>query len=281
MRRTVKTAIVLVLCLFAAQAASADSSFTDPTGDSGVAPDITAVTAANDAAGNLTFTVRTTLTALTADDEIDIWLDSDNNGATGDHGIEYGLFIGSTGWEFDKWDGAKYVQATAASASAAYSSGLATFKVNKADIGVGTGLAFWADSGRWDANNTLIGSDLAPDGTSVYSYTLTTPAKPTAPLSLSAGAPSFSPKPRAGALETIRIPITRSDTGAGLVSGTAVCSVKIGTVPAASVVGSIRSGAAYCKLRIPASAHGKTLRGTVKVHFKNASATRAFSAHIS
>jgi hypothetical protein len=280
MRRTLKASIALVLCLAAAGAALAASNFTDPAGDSGVAPDITAVTAANDASGNLTFTVRTNLASLTADDLIDVWFDSDNNGATGDEGDDYVFSLFSTGWELAKWNGTTYAQASASSANASYSAGVATFKVNKADLGIGTTFTFWVDSVRFGANDTLAGSDVAPDGTAVYPYTLTAPPPPPAPLTLSAGAPSFSPKARAGALETIRIPITRSDTHGGLASGTAACAVKIGTVRAAGVVGSVHSGAALCKLRIPQSAHGKTLRGTVTVHFKNAAVTKSFSTHI-
>src|SRR5918995_3582522 len=59
MKRVVVFLATGLLALAAAQVAKADVSFTDPAGDSGTAPDITAVTAANDPAGNLTFTVRT------------------------------------------------------------------------------------------------------------------------------------------------------------------------------------------------------------------------------
>jgi hypothetical protein len=45
-------------------------------------------------------------------------------------------------------------------------------------------------------------------------------------------------------------------------------------------VGSVHGGAAFCAFRIPASTHGKTLRGTVKARFGNSVVTKSFSTHI-
>ena len=89
----------------------------------------------NDAAGNLTFTVKTSHMALGADSLVDIAFDTDQNPNTGGNGVEFFFLVGSDGWEFIRWDGTKWVAAAAASANGGYANGVATFKVSKADLG--------------------------------------------------------------------------------------------------------------------------------------------------
>ena len=88
MRKALLLVCTVALALCAAQIARADASYTDPTGDSTTAPDVTTVTAANDAAGNLTFTVRTNQPTLAADAVIDIAFDIDHNPQTGGNGVD-------------------------------------------------------------------------------------------------------------------------------------------------------------------------------------------------
>ena len=270
--------LVLVLCLAAAQSASADSSASDPIGDAGAAPDITAVSVANDGSGALAFTVRTGAGTLSTTAAIVVSLDTDKNASTGSDGIEYLFVIDGGGWGLLKWNGSTFEQAAAPSASAVYSAGAAIFKINKSDIGVTDSFVYYADSYLFDANDDILASDTAPDGNAVYTYTLTKPAAP-APLRLTAGTITYSAKARAGSAETVRVAVTRSDTGKGLASGTATCSVKVGTT-AVHAVGSVRGGAAFCAFRIPKSAHGKTLRGTVTARFGSSVVSKSFSTHI-
>jgi hypothetical protein len=269
--------LVLVLCL-AVQSASADSSASDPIGDAGAAPDITAVSVANDGSGALAFTVRTGAGTLSTTTAIVVSLDTDKNASTGSDGIEYLFVIDGGGWGLLKWNGSTFEQAAAPSASAVYSAGAAVFKINKSDIGVADSFVYYADSYLFDANDEVVATDTAPDGTAVYTYTLTKPAAP-APLRLTAGSITYSAKARAGSPETVRVAVTRSDTGRGLASGTATCSVKVGTT-AVHAVGSVRGGAAICTFRIPKSAHGKTLHGTVKARFGSSVVTKSFSTHV-
>ncbi len=81
MKKLIVGLAVLVLSLLAARVALADSRFTDPGGDSGGAPDISVVTVANDAAGNLTFTVTTNQPALPAGTGLALFFDTDKNSA--------------------------------------------------------------------------------------------------------------------------------------------------------------------------------------------------------
>lgn len=127
MRKAGAVALLVVLSLLAAAAAGAESSLTDPSGDASTAPDITAMTVANDASGNITFTITTNQPALAADAAVELVLDQDNNATTGD-----------------------------------YANGVATIKVNKADLGGSSTFAFAAATVQLDQNDDVIASDLVP-----------------------------------------------------------------------------------------------------------------------
>ena len=274
MNKVVLILSTAALALCAAQVAKADASYTDPAGDSRTAPDITAVTAANDAAGNLTFTVRTNQAALAADAIVDIAFDTDQNPQTGGNGVEYFFLIASDGWEFVKWDGSKFVAANAPSANASYANGVATFKVSKADLGGIAKFTFWADSFQVDANGNVIAEDTAPDGTAVYEYTFTKP------LTLRAGTTTTVPlKPAAGKAFAVRVRVTRGDTGGPLTTGTVTCTVRVGTTPLRAS-GRVSGGVATCNMRIPKTAKGKLLKVTMKVTLQGVSTTKTFSARV-
>lgn len=274
MKKVLLLVSTAALALGAAQVAKADANYTDPTGDSTTAPDITGVTAANDAAGNLTFTVKTSHVALGADSLVDIAFDTDQNSQTGGGGVEFFFLIGSDGWEFIRWDGAKWVAAAAASANGGYANGVATFKISKADLGGVEKFTFWADSFQLDANGNVIAKDTAPDGTNAYVYTI---AKP---LTLRAATATAVPaKPAAGKPFTVGTRVTRGDNGAALASGTVTCTVRVGTAPLRAT-GRFRNGVAICEMRLPKTAKGKLLRVTLKVSFQGVSTTKAYSARV-
>jgi hypothetical protein len=277
MKRALVCLAVLVLSLLAARVAFADAHFTDPAGDSGGAPDITAVNAVNDASGNLTFTVTTNQPTVAADALLVIAFNTDKNNATGDSdGDEFVLFADSTGWELDRWDGSKYVAATAPSANSTYSSGVLTLKVNKADLANVNTFFFYAASLQFDAADKVIARDDAPNGTAVYDYTLSTPP-PATPLTLRASAPVPVPlRPVHGKAFAVRVAVTRGDTGGPLASGTVTCKVTVG-LKALRSAGAVRAGRAACNMVVPANAKGKRLRGTIKVTFRNVSVTKSFS----
>ena len=171
---------------------------------------------------------------------------------------------------------------------ATYASNTATFKVAKADIGGVNTFNFYVDSVQLDADGKVLASDTAPDGSAVYTYTLETappppppPPPPPAALKLKAGATTFSPlKAVAGRPLAVRVRVTRSDTGAGLASGTVKCQITVAFKPVRAV-GTIRAGVATCSLRVPATARLKWLRGTVTVTSGGAKVLKAFSIRVS
>lgn len=263
-----------LLALAAAQLARADASFNDPAGDSQTAPDITAVTAANDAAGNLTFTVRTNQPALAADAVVFIIFDLDQNPQTGSGGVEAIFAIASDGWEFAKWNGSQFAASNAPSANGSYANGLATLKISKADLGGVEKFTFWSDSVQFDAASNVIAEDTAPDGTDAYEYEFSKP------LTLRAAAPTATPaSPAAGKAFAVKTRITRGDTGGPLASGTVTCTVRIGTA-VVRATGRVSAGVATCAMKVPKTAKGKTLRGTIKVTFQGVSTTKTFSYRV-
>ena len=274
MKNVLLLASTAALALCAAQLASANASYTDPTGDAQSAPDITAVTAAHDTAGNISLTVRTSHAALGDGSVVAISFDTDQNSNTGSDGVEYLFLMTSGGWVLERWDGTNFVPAGASSANAVYANGLATFKVNKADLGGVTKFTFWADAVQFDANRNVVGSDTAPDGTAAYTYELTKP------LTLNAGAVAAIPaKPAAGKPFTVRTKVTRGDTGGPLTTGSVTCTVRVGTAPLRAT-GKVAAGVASCAMNLPKTAKGKTVKVTLKVNLQGVSTTKTFSAKV-
>ena len=274
MKKVLLLVSTAALALGAAQLAHADASYTDPTGDAQSAPDITAVSAAHDTAGNLSFTVRTSHATLASGSIVGDAFDTAQNPDTGSNGVEYLFLMGSSGWQFARWDGTNFVSAGASSANGSYVNGVATFKVNKADLGGVTKFTFWADAVQLDANGNVIGSDTAPDGTAAYVYELTKP------LTLKAGAVTAAPaKPAAGKPFTVRTRVTRGDTGGPLTTGTVACSVRVGKAPLRAT-GKVAAGVASCAMTLPKTAKGKTVTVTLKVTLQGVSTSKTFSAKV-
>jgi hypothetical protein len=277
MKKIVLLVLATVVALMVAQLARADVRQTDPTGDSATAPDITAVTAANDPAGNLTFTVQTNQAALSADSVVLLAFDLDDNPETGGDGVEALLFLSSGGWQYVEWNGTQFAPGNASSANASYASGLLTFKISKADLSPEDDIfTFWAGSLQFDAAGEVVASDDAPDGTGAYVYEITKPK----PLTLRAGATSATPAaPKAGATLVVRAPVTRGDTGGPLASGTVTCTVRVGTA-AVKATGRVRNGVATCTMKIPKTAKGKMVRGTMKITLQGVSTAKTFSYRV-
>ena len=104
------------------------------------------------------------------------------------------------------------------------------------------------------------------------------PPPPPLALTLRASKPVAVPaRPVAGKAFAIRIAVIRGDTGAPLPSGTVTCKVRLG-LKALPAVGRVRAGGrAACTMTIPRSARGKSLRGTIRVTFRNVSVSKPFS----
>jgi len=97
------------------------------------------------------------------------------------------------------------------------------------------------------------------------------------PVNVRLGAAKAKPAaPKAGSVATVSAPTTRVETGKPLESGSVTCAA---AYPGKKLKGSgsVVAGNAVCKLKLPATARGKTVRGVMTVKYKTASATRPFS----
>jgi hypothetical protein len=268
---------VLVVTLLAAAVALGDARFTDPAGDGGTAADITAVSVAHDASGNLTFAVTTNQPTLPTGHVLTFYFDADESSSTGGAGVEFLLTFGESGWEFDRWNGTEFVDAAASTASAVYSNGVLTFKLNKSDLGGANTFVFYVVSYQYDEDGEVVASDDAPDGNEVYEYTLIAPLPAPKPLTLRASAPVTVPAaPVHAKAFAVRVAVTRGDTSGALASGVVTCKASVAFKPLRAA-GSLRAGRAGCAMVIPRTAKGKRLRGTIKVTFRNASVTKSFN----
>jgi hypothetical protein len=262
------------LALLVVQGAAADQSFSDPAGDSGPGPDITSVVVSNDDAGTITFKVTTANRPAPSEDyALVIPLDIDSNASTGNDGSEFVLLGLGGGGTFDavlgEYSGSSIVVRLSASVTASYSAGVATISVSKADLRNVSSFQFWVgvddnadDDTNWDA---------APeDGT--WSYTLVTSQPP--PLKLSAGKPAAMAGPaKAGGAFTVAMTVTRSDGKP--FTGAVACTAKAGAATVRSA-GRAVGGSARCTMRLPKTAKGKRLTGTITATAGTAKIAKAY-----
>ena len=102
-----------------------------------------------------------------------------------------------------------------------------------------------------------------------------TPTPPTPPA-LAASRLSIKPtRPMAGHPLTVSFRITDSTSGTSVKPSSVACTANLGTRRARIV-----SGAAACVLHPPATAHGKTLRGTLTAKAKGVRLSKRFSIHL-
>jgi hypothetical protein len=172
--RLTQLALTQISAATAAPPPPAATLFSDPSGDSGAAPDITSVAVSNTQAGQITFqaTIANEST-LSPGAVIFLSIDSDQNPATGsptNAGADYYLIIGlAPGVTAARWDGSTWVYAPLPSATVSYANGVATFSVNRSDLGNPTGFNFYLDA-QADTSNTSA-ADFAPDS-GVWNYQL-------------------------------------------------------------------------------------------------------------
>lgn len=279
-RIVVVAAALAASLLFGMSAHAGTGSFTDPAGDAKGAPDITAVSISSDASGMVQLSV--TVPGVEAiegaqEPEVDVWFDADKNGATGSPaGNEYNLFYWRTaddsGWDLEKWNGTKYAEVPASQTLLFSRSGdTLTWRWSSTNDIVTSGFNFYVASGIFDASNTEIAEDDAPDA-GVWTFDVSATS-----IAPAIGTPLAVPKrPVHGKLFSVSFPVTRTDTGQQLQGGTLTVSATIAgkAVPKNA---SLSSATAHVALQVPAKAKGKTLVLKVTVAANGKTATRSVS----
>ena len=283
--RTVAGAIA-GLALFAGNAAGAAAPpFTDPTGDSGTAADITSVSVSNDAKRQVTFQVSFAGVLASADD-VAILLDTDQNAATGNTnagGAEY-LFTESesnNSFGLEHWDGANWQVSPATTASVTGGSGnnTLTFSINASDLGGVSGFNFWVDS--IDGSGGAGHEDQAPDS-ATWNYQLSSGV-----VQLHVAAFETFSAARAGHHFAAAL-IAQTDTGeyVGL-DATLACVASVGgrtltgfPMQLAVKVGGVQIPVQGCNWSLPKWTRGKILRGTITLSLQGADVSHRFSVRV-
>ena len=263
-------------------------TYADSVGEDPNAPDITSVVVSNDDAGLITFKVNiSNRPALTPDMTVLFFLDTDQNTATGDPqtlGADYAIEVDPGSVGLFQWNGSDYLAAQSqTSLTYSYDATGATVHVNASDLGKSKGFNFAAlaisgivldASGNPDFTNSH--QDSAPDpGHGFFNY------KVIQKLTLSVAAFTTSPKPaKAGKNFAAGMAVDESDTNGPVKTGTIACNATIALKHLTPVGKSLKSGIAACVWHLPATAKGKTIRGTLTLTVQGVKVTRSFSAKI-
>ena len=265
------------------------STYPDSIGEDPNAPDITSVVVSNDDAGNITFQVNVSnRPALTSDMFFLVFLDTDQNAATGDadlQGVDDVIELDPGAVTLFQCNGTDFVAAASqASLNYSYATGGPTIHVSAADLGKTKGFRFevLAVSGvtvdpTGNPDLTNIRRDAAPDpGHGLFTYQVLTR------LVLTVTAFTTGPKPaKAGRSFSASLAASENDTAGPVQKGTATCAATIAFKRIAAVTHVVANGVASCVWRIPSTAKGKILRGTITLTVQGVKVTRSFSSRIS
>jgi len=250
--------------------------FHDPTGDSGTAPDILAVTISNDANGRLDFEIAIpTALELPPNARIFLVLDTDINPNTGNSdtaGAEYYFVIrgAERTYTLYRWNGTGWDPADSSTASVRYAAG-ARISIDRSELGDTDGFSFYAKT-RTDGEGSETGRvDFAPDsGTATYVLPIPIPdPPPTVTLKQVVTAAVGAPRP--GKPYGIRVSVLLDIDGeqSNVPPTRLSCSAKVGAAVVKTRVKPAGSLAKSCSLVVPATARGKSLvvrlRGVVTV----------------
>ncbi len=239
--------------------------FTDPAGDSGGAPDVTAVAVSNTPDGTITIAVTTNQQTLAADAVLIVPIDADQNPSTGSpSGIEYSLVYRSTGYTYAKWNGTALSAAPPDALEATYANGVLRLTTTKAALGNTARFSFSVVSSQL-ASNQAVATDHAPD-TGSYDYDLAAP--PTAHLGRASG------RIHAGKAFAIAAQLTATGGKVKVACSAAVARKHIRTH--ARVAG----GRLLCTGVVPKAAAGKRLVGALTATVGSVKATSKFSLPI-
>ena len=255
-----------------ALAASSASVFTDPSGDSGAAPDVTEVQVGNDVvAGPLVLWITApNRTTLGGSEGVVTYLDTDLSGDTGSvdfGGAEFGIETMSSGSRLYRWDGAAWAQTAAPSLRHDWVAGAhaARIEIQPRDLGGTRAFNFYVVSVNGDA------IDVAPDGNDLWSYSLAS-----GPLRLTKEAAAATPA-RAGRPFTLRLEVGRDDINEILGAGRVTCTAKLGTTSLRGTARPFGASGSTCTWALPKAARGKRISAKIVVGYGGASVSHAYT----
>lgn len=272
MKRLVLAAVALTALVLSAPAAAA-RQFTDPAGDSGSAPDITEVQVGNDVVrGPIVVWVTTSnRTSVGAGDVVAVFLDTDLNRQTGwpeGAGADFAIDADAAGPMLHRWDGATFVQAPAPSLRASFVRAQKAWRIQIHPNDLGGTKAFNLYTVTTSETDDF---DVAPDGASVFSYSLIS-----GPLVLTRERASAT-RARAGQPFVVGMLVARDDIGEVLEEGQVTCALTVGGRPLNARSRGFVDGVAACGWQLPKTAKGKRVRATITVSYGGAKVSHTTS----
>lgn len=219
----------------------------------------------NDNEGTITFGMHIhNRKAFVASEGYGVFLDTDNNPATGIEGADYLIQVAADAVELGKWDGTAFAK-QATLAPAVWASGYGpVFQLKAAELGDVKNFGFFFYSA--DATNV----DYAPDR-GAWSYQLT-------PLQLAGSKPTLD-RAVAGRTLSARMTVVRSDLDIALTEGAIACSAKVGS-KVLTGSGRFVGNRVACTWRLPKNTRGKRISGTLAVLFQGVEAKRPFATTV-
>lgn len=277
------SALVLTAAASSRPLAGGSDQPPDPSGDSGVAPDITAVAIANDNAGKLTWRIALPNRGqFNAPDLVQILIDADLKD-TGEEGFEFMIQADPTqGPALFKWNG-DWRDTLSKTLSASFASGVLEISVDFREL-EGELLIFfvYADTLPTNSDEQF---DYAPDGTGVYGYFVDVPLLLkafTKPARVSAGkAAKLSLSAWTNNPTTAKVTCT-GRIGSKKIKGKAVSAVVSVGVPASNgqlVVTSYQVQGS-CSFTVPRSARGMAFSGRITVSKGGVSLSRTLAGKV-
>jgi hypothetical protein len=222
---------------------------------------------------------------------VDVFVNTDDNQSTGSPelaGTDYVMELAQGEVNLFKWDGSNFSRRfgdpSAVTLSYSYASG-PTIRISAAELGNTKKFGFFIDATSGvvvdpttgDLDFTNAHGDTAPSGGSgLYQFEVKT-----APPRLVVKKVVTSPTtPKAGKAFSAKLTVTRSDTGAALKGGQIVCVAKVGGVSLRAKSHHFVGSQAVCTWQIPASAKGKSFKGSIAVVFEGLRAAKGISGTI-
>lgn len=250
-------------------------SFSDPVGDQPAAPDVTSVRVSDAKNGSISFAVTTpNLQTLPPQTLVFLWIDSDGKLTTGGDGVDIMIVYGAGQIQMLRWSQSRrdFVDDDPPfRVQTRNSGGVLTIVVHRSELGNPTRFGFAVGAGHLGVDS-LAAVDFAPESR-FWQYKVVNKAA----LKLLAGTRTGAPvRPVAGKAFTISVPITRSDTGKKISTGTVACAVNVAGKRVAAT-GRVSSGSGRCAFRVPETASGKRVTGSMVVRSGGKTVTARFA----
>jgi hypothetical protein len=261
--------LVVVGLLVGATPAGATGNYTDPSGDSGSAGDITGVQVVSDpSSGQIIFRITGTNLSTAANMLTFLDIDSDANPTTGNllaGGIDYFFGVDNSSYGFFRWSGTDWVDTPDSTVTITGGGNLLLISVNRREIGNTTDFNF--DVFTIDQNDNNAGDDAPDDG--MFNYSVDAGG----PLITSVSTRTTPAKPRAGkrfvvAATAITLPPDGRTSTAPIVPDSYTC---VATLNGKRIAG---SGKGRCTFALPKTSKRKTLRVTVTANYQGAKKTK-------